>query len=260
MGKVVSCECTGAVAVIELQRPTAANGMNQQLLDELCAAAAACAGNAAVRAVVLTAAGRFFSAGGDVRAMAEFGADRDAKTRRLADTLHTAMRTFARMDKPLIVAVNGVAAGGGLGLAVVGDIVLASASASFTMGYGSIGLSPDGGSTYLLPRLVGMRRTQQLAYTKRTLTAAEALAWGLVTDVVPDAELRTTAIGLASSLAAGARGAFGATKRLLSATWGAGFSDHMDAEADAIGASAETADGEEGIRAFLEKRTPRFAS
>lgn len=195
---VVSCERAGTVALIELRRASAANGMNQQLLDELLDAATSSANDATVRAVVLTATGRFFCAGGDVRAMAEFGSDRGANTRKLADTLHEGMVTFAKMDKPLVVAVNGVAAGGGLGLAMVGDIVLASDLATFNMGYGSIGLSPDGGSTYLLPRLVGMRRAQQLTYTKKILAAAEALDWGLVSQVVPDAELGKTALDLAS--------------------------------------------------------------
>ena len=255
---LVGSERVGAVAVIELRRQSAANGLDQQMLDELSDAATACATDPAVRVVVLTAAGRFFCAGGDVRAMADFGSDRGAKTRKLADTLHQAMATLAGMDAPLVVAVNGVTAGGGLGLALIGDFVLAALSASFTMGYASIGLSPDGGSTYLLPRLIGLRRTQQLALTKKVLPADEALEWGLVSQVVPDKDLRQTAMALASSLASGAPSAMGAIKRLLLSSWTADLHSQLNAESEAIGACADTRDAEEGIAAFLEKRAPRF--
>ena len=136
-----------------------------------------------VKAVVLTGAGRFFCAGGDLKAMAASPLGAGPFVKGIADDLHRAISTFARMDAVLITAVNGVAAGAGFSLAVAGDLVLAADNASFTMAYTRAGLSPDGSSSYYLPRLVGVRRAQELMLTNRTLTAAEAADWGLINDV-----------------------------------------------------------------------------
>jgi 2-(1,2-epoxy-1,2-dihydrophenyl)acetyl-CoA isomerase len=158
--KTLLVEREGGVAVIALNRPHHANGLNGQMAAELVRVSSELAGDPGVRAVVLTGNGRFFCAGGDVKEMAGYGAQTAVRVKRLADDVHRAISTFARMKAPLVVAVNGVAAGGGFSLAMVGDLVLASASASFTMAYSAAGLSPDGSSTYFLPRLVGLRKTQ----------------------------------------------------------------------------------------------------
>ena len=151
--------------------------------------------------VTITGAGRFFCAGGDLKAMAA-APDAGAFVKGIADDLHRALSTFARMDAVVITAVNGTAAGAGFSLAVTGDLVLAAESAKFTMAYTKAGLSPDGSASYYLPRLIGIRRTQQLMLTNRTLTAAEALDWGLLTEVVPDAELAARTEALATEMAA----------------------------------------------------------
>ncbi len=148
---------------------------------ELAAVAALC-DVPEVKAVVLTGAGRFFCAGGDLKAMAASPLGAGPFVKGIADDLHRAISTFARMDAVLITAVNGVAAGAGFSLAVAGDLVLAADNASFTMAYTRAGLSPDGSSSYYLPRLVGVRRAQELMLTNRTLTAAEAADWGLIND------------------------------------------------------------------------------
>lgn len=248
----------GAVEVITLNRPDAANGLNPLMARELAAAAARCDHDPSVKAVVLTATGRFFSAGGDVKAMAGFGDDTAAGIKSLADDLHRAVSTLARMPAPLIVAVNGVAAGAGFSLALLGDLVLASDAAVFTMAYTSVGLSPDGSSSYFLPRLIGRRRAQELMLTNRRLSAAEALDWGLVTRVVPDAMLSDEALALATSLAQGSSNSNAAVKRLLLETYTNALETQMELESRTIAACAGSPNGREGIAAFVEKRRPDY--
>src|SRR4051812_15046278 len=176
----------------------------------------------------------------------------------LASDFHAALESLAGLDAPVITAVQGVAAGGGMSLAIAGDLVVAAESAWFTMAYTAAGLSPDGGSTWTLPRLVGWRRATELMLLNERLDAQRALALGLVSRVVPDAELGPTVDDLARQIAAGPTRAYGAVKRLLRASWAAGFEDQLAAETDAISARAGSPDGREGIGAFLEKRPPRF--
>jgi 2-(1,2-epoxy-1,2-dihydrophenyl)acetyl-CoA isomerase len=162
------------------------------------------------------------------------------------------------MDAPLVVAVNGTAAGAGFSVAISGDLVLAAESAKFAMAYTAAGLSPDGSSSFFLPRLVGMRRAQELMLTNRRLSAAEALDWGLVSQVVPDAELADTAFALAKQLAAGPTRALGMVKKLLATSFQESLETQMELEARGIAEMAGTADGREGIDAFLSKRAPGF--
>ncbi|MDH6246013.1 enoyl-CoA hydratase-related protein [Mycobacterium sp. OTB74] len=248
---------SGPVVNIVLDRPDAANGMNDTLTRELAAAAALC-DTAAVKVVTLTGAGRFFCAGGDLKAMAAAD-DAGVFVKGIADDLHRAMSTFARMDAVLITAVNGVAAGAGFPLGVSGDLVLAAESASFTMAYTKAGLSPDGGSTYVLPRLTGLRRTQELMITNRVLKAAEAADWGLVTKVVPDAELAGALEKLAAEVAGQSRSSNSAVKQLLLTTYGADYETQLEREGRMIAKCASSVDGAEGIAAFLGKRAPEFA-
>ena len=247
---------SGPVTSIVLNRPDAANGMNDAMTRDLAAAAALC-DTAATKVVTLTGAGRFFCAGGDLKAMAAAD-DPGVFVKGIADDLHRALSTFARMDAVLITAVNGTAAGAGFSLAVTGDLVLAAESAKFTMAYTKAGLSPDGGSSYYLPRLIGVRRTQELMITNRVLGAAEALGWGLVTDVVPDADLPERLETLAGQIAAGARGSNSSVKKLLLTTYGAGIEEQLEYESRHIAANASSPDGREGIAAFLGKRAPEF--
>jgi 2-(1,2-epoxy-1,2-dihydrophenyl)acetyl-CoA isomerase len=247
---------TGPVTRIVLNRPDAANGMNDTLTRELAVAAALC-DNAATKVVTITGAGRFFCAGGDLKAMAA-APDAGAFVKGIANDLHRALSTFARIDAVVITVVNGTAAGAGFSLAVAGDLALAAESAKFTMAYTKAGLSPDGGASYTLPRLIGIRRTQQLMITNRTLTAAEAADWGLLTEVVPDGELAARADALAEELATTSRTSNGAVKRLLLGTYRTGLEEQLELEARTIADCAGSADGQEGIAAFLGKRAPAF--
>jgi 2-(1,2-epoxy-1,2-dihydrophenyl)acetyl-CoA isomerase len=163
------------------------------------------------------------------------------------------------MDAVLITAVNGVAAGAGFSIAVTGDLVLAAESASFTMAYTRAGLSPDGSSSYYLPRLIGIRKTQELMLTNRTLSAEDASEWGLVTEVVPDAGLADRANQLADQMAATSRQSNGAVKTLLLGTFKNGIEEQMELEGQLIAAAADSGDGREGVDAFMEKRKAEFA-
>jgi len=250
-------EQSGPITRITLSRPDAANGMNDTMTRELAHAAARC-DTEATKVVVLTGSGRFFCAGGDLKSFAN-APRRGPFIKGVADDLHRAISTFARMDAVLITAVNGVAAGAGFSLAVTGDLVLAAESASFTMAYTRAGLSPDGSSSYYLPRLIGITKTKELMLTNRTLPAQEASQWGLVTEVVADDELAARTNKLADQMAATARGSNGGVKALLLATFSSGLEEQMELEGRLIAALADSADGREGIDAFLAKRTAEFA-
>ena len=248
---------SGPITRITLNRPDAANGMNDAMTAELADAAARCDVDQ-TKAVILTGAGRFFCAGGDLKAMAGSPLGPGPFVKGIADDLHRAISRFARMDAVLITAVNGIAAGAGFSLAISGDLVVAARSASFTMAYTRAGLSPDGSASYYLPRLVGVRRAHDLMLTNRTLSAAEAEQWGLVNYVVEDAELVARTDQLAGEIAAGARGSNAAVKKLILASFDNGIEAQMDLESRLIAQNADCADGREGIDAFLNKRPPRF--
>jgi 2-(1,2-epoxy-1,2-dihydrophenyl)acetyl-CoA isomerase len=256
--ETIAFEQSGPITRVTLNRPEAANAMNDTLTRELAHAARRCDG-AGTKVVILTGAGRFFSAGGDLRAIASSSSTAGRYVKVIADDLHRAISTFARMDAVLITAVNGVAAGAGFSLAVTGDLVIAADTASFTMAYTAAGLCPDGSSSYYLPRLVGIRRTQELMLTNRKLSASEAAQWGLVTEVVDGNDLQERTDALAQQLAAGALQSGSAVKKLLLASFTNGLEEQMEWEGRMIAACADAADGSEGVNAFLEKRKPEFA-
>ena len=248
----------GAVAKIELNRPDAANGLNSQMASELKQVAQLCDGDPELKVVVLGANGRFFCAGGDIKEMLSNGDEVGEAIKSLADDLHSAISILSRMQPALIVAVNGVAAGAGFSIALIGDIVLAAESSSFTMAYTRAGLSPDGSSSYFLPRLVGLRKAQELMLTNHTLSAGEALELGLVTRVVADDALMEQADQLAAELAASARLSTAYVKKLLLASGNNDLETQMELEGQLVSSCAASPDGREGIQAFVEKRKPEF--
>jgi 2-(1,2-epoxy-1,2-dihydrophenyl)acetyl-CoA isomerase len=246
------------VAHITLNRPDAGNALDAAMGRELMHASIRASEDRAVRAVLLGATGRMFCAGGDLKSFAAQGAELPAHLKELAGMLHLTVSRLVRMDAPFIVAVNGAAGGGGMSFVLAADLVLAAESAKFTMAYTRAGLSPDGGSTYFLPRIVGARRALELALTNRILTAREAFEWGLVTRVVPDHALGSEADALAKELAQGATQAYGAAKRLLHHSFAESLETQMELEAQAIAAQARGADAREGIAAFIGKRPAKF--
>ncbi len=244
------------VAKILLNRPDQAHTINLQMAEELHRAALFCEESESVRAVLLTSMGKMFCAGGDLASFAE--ADNASQAlKEITFHLHAAISRFARMEAPLVVAVNGVAAGAGFSLALLGDLTLAAESARFSMAYTAVALTPDGGSTFTLPRLIGEKRAKELMLTNRRLSANEALDWGLVNQVFPDDQLAEEAEALARSLAKGPTRAFGAVKSLLLTR--DSLEAQLDREARSIAERGHGEDGSEGIRAFLEKRKPAFS-
>lgn len=246
------------VAWLTLAAPETRNAIGPAIAAALRDAANACADDPAVRCVVLTGAGRFFSVGGDIALFNAATEDTEAQIGALADTLHAAVHLLATMDKPLVTAINGPAAGAGLSLAILGDIAIAGASAHFTVAYSAIGLTPDGGASWLLPRLVGLRRAQEMVLTNRRIGAEEASAIGLVTRTVPDEALMETVQSVAATLAAGATHALGQCRRLLLASATADLRTQLDAEGASIAAASGGPEGREGIAAFIHKRPPDF--
>jgi 2-(1,2-epoxy-1,2-dihydrophenyl)acetyl-CoA isomerase len=249
-------EVADAVATITLDRPEALNALTVPLKEALLAAFRDVAADRAIRAVVLTGAGRAFCAGQDLRERLEPDAAPLADEIRLRyNPLIRAMRT---LEKPIVAAVNGVAAGAGASLALACDIRIAAAGATFVLAFGRVGLIPDSGATWLLPRLVGGSKAAELALTGDPLTAADAERLGLVARVVDADRVVAESQALAARLAAGAPRALALTKQALDAAWEASFEDQLEAEADLQGEAGATADHAEGIAAFLERRPPRF--
>jgi 2-(1,2-epoxy-1,2-dihydrophenyl)acetyl-CoA isomerase len=248
----------GPVARIALNRPDAANGLSMEMARELLAVSLACREGSTVRAVLLTGNGRFFCAGGDLKGFVDNADSLYPFVKELTTHLHAAIANFARMRAPLVVAVNGAAAGAGFSMAAAGDLVLAARSAKFSMAYTAAGLVPDGSSSWYLPRVIGLRRTQELMLTNRRLSAEEALDWGIVTRVVDDAALADESMGLARQLADGPTVAFGAVKKLMALSFESSLEAQLEHESQAIAEAAVTADGREGVAAFFAKRAPRY--
>src|SRR6266705_3465107 len=256
--ETIRYEVTEAIATITLNRPDAYNALNLALGRELFHATLEADEDRAVRCIVITGAGRAFCAGGDVK---DFNANPDRigiLIKELTTYLHGAVSRLARTAKPVIMAVNGVAAGGGMSLALAGDLVVAAESAKFTMAYSKIAASPDGSSSYFLPRLVGLRRAMELYFTNRVLTAGEAVEWGMVTRAVADAELKGSVDALARELAQGPSKSFGIAKRLLHQSTWESLETQMELEAQGIAACGHTEDFRAGVTAFAEKKTPTF--
>lgn len=251
-------ERRGAVAVLTLNRPTVGNAFDVPLARALMEATIACDEDDSVRCVLLTGCGRMFCAGGDVGAMAKAGDGAGALVKEITAYLHVAISRLMRMAKPVVCAINGPAAGAGFPLALLGDLVVAARSAHLTLAYTAIGLTPDGCSTWLLPRLVGLRLAQELVLTNRRVSAEEAVGLGLVTRVVDDGDLAAEADKLAAGIASGATQAFGAARRLLLQSFESSLETQMELESRAIGDAARTAHGREGIAAFVGKRKPEF--
>jgi len=250
-------EVADAVATLTLDRADSLNSLTIPLKEELLSTFRRLARDPDVRSIVLTGAGRAFCAGQDLRERLEPDAVPLAtELRERYNPLILAMRTI---EKPIVGAINGVAAGAGASLAFACDIRLAAESASFLLAFGRIGLVPDSGATWLLPRLVGPAKAAELAFTGEALSAVDAERLGLVARVVPPESLLDEAQALAARLAAGAPRAFALTKRALNRSWDATLEESLDYEAWLQGIAGATDDHREGLVAFVEKRPPRFS-
>jgi 2-(1,2-epoxy-1,2-dihydrophenyl)acetyl-CoA isomerase len=250
-----------AVAVITLNRPAALNALTTEMAWEFKSAIGE-AGERGARAIVLTGAGRAFCAGGDLKDMRKV-AEREGRVEAFFDEplglLNECILLLQQVPLPVIAAVNGSASGGGCNLALACDIVIAAESAKFNQAFVKVGLSPDCGGTYVLPRLVGLRRATELLMTGDVVGAREAVEIGMINRVVADAELMDVALALATQLAQSPTAAIAKTKRLLAASATNNLDAQLEAERQAQIESGQTKDFLEGVAAFIEKRPPRFA-
>lgn len=258
MSDLIIVEKINRVATMTLNRPNNGNAIHLALAKELFATALKVSHDPEVRAVLLTGNGKHFSFGGDLKSFANQGEQIDIHLKEVTTYLHHAVSLFMRMNKLVIAAVNGTAAGAGLSLLCACDIVLASDKAMFTSAYTKVGLTPDGSCTYFLPRLIGLRKTQELVYLNRVLSAEEAVEWGIITKVFKADELEGKAFKVAEEVANGPVGTFGSTKQLLNSSFLEKLDSHLAMESDYISKAAVSSDGKEGIAAFLEKRAPMF--
>jgi 2-(1,2-epoxy-1,2-dihydrophenyl)acetyl-CoA isomerase len=255
----VLLDVADGTARITLNRPESANAIDVALARALQESVARVAEADGIRVVLLTGAGDRFCGGGDVRSFAQ-SADLAANLDEVLAHLHPAVAMLGELEVPVVASVQGSAAGAGLALVAGADLVLAAYSATFVMAYTGIGLVPDGGSTWYLPRVIGPRRALELSLTNWALSADEAHEWGLVTRVLPDSELVEKTEAFVAQLAAGPTQAYAAAKRLLrsSASESASLENQLALEASEMVTAGRTADGVEGVRAFAEKRKPEF--
>lgn len=247
------------VMVIALNRPDVLNSFNRPMADELIAALRDAAADAAVRAVLLTGSGRGFCAGQDLAAvLPEPGAPAPDLGDVVHDQYNPIIHAIRTLEKPVVCAVNGVAAGAGANLAFACDIVIAADDAMFIQSFARVGLIPDSGGTFILPRIVGLQRAAALTMLGEKLAAARAKEWGLVYDVVPHAVLGETSFDLARRLAELPTRGLGLTKRGFNAAFANDLDAQLALEEDLQREAGRTADHAEGVRAFVEKRPPRF--
>ncbi|MDX6008745.1 enoyl-CoA hydratase/isomerase family protein [Cupriavidus necator] len=258
MTEQVILSVEGPVATIRLNRPEVGNSIDMGSAQALLKASIQCDQDPAIRCVILTGTGRLFCAGGDLETFRAAGDQVPGLLSELAGILHLAISRLQRMGKPLVVLVNGPAAGAGLSLAISGDIVLSARSAHFTAAYSAVGLSPDGGLTWNLPRLIGLRKAQEMVVLNKRVPSQQAEDIGLITRAVDDDKLLAEGIELAETLARSATGALGGTRRLLLETYEDGLEAHLEKEARSIAALSAGLEAREGISAFVGKRKPIF--
>jgi 2-(1,2-epoxy-1,2-dihydrophenyl)acetyl-CoA isomerase len=254
--ETVRYEAGDGVATITLNRPDALNALTIALKRDLLAALRAVDHDRAVRAVVLTGSGRAFCAGQDLKERLE--PDAAPLAVELRERYNPIIRAMRALDQPIVGAINGVAAGAGASLAFACDVRIASDLATFRLAFGRIGLVPDSGATWFLPRLVGQAKAAELALLDEPLSATDAERIGLVTRVVPADALAAEARSVAMRLAALAPRALALTKHALERSWSVSLDAALEDEAHRQGIAGATADHREGIAAFQEKRQPRF--
>jgi 2-(1,2-epoxy-1,2-dihydrophenyl)acetyl-CoA isomerase len=246
----VELEVSGGLGVLRRNRPEARNAITPEGVEDLHAAALQCAADPAVRTLLICAIGSYFTVGADVRVLARIS---PAELRRVAGRYHEALQILDKLHVPVVAAVQGAVAGGGLGLMCVADIVLAAEGTRFATGFAGLALSGDGGGTWFLPRLVGTRRAAEMFLEQRVLDATEAADWGLVTRIVPAADLQAEAERAARTLAAGPAAALGELRALLRRSSSSTLRDQLMAEAAALERTRASSDAGAAIGRFLAR-------
>ena len=254
----------GAVATLTLNRPASLNTLDAAMMDALVAHTAAVAADDTLRCVVIRGAGRHFMAGGDIRHFAEqlalAPADRRNHFTRTIERLHAAIEQLQRMPHPVVASVHGAVAGFGLSLLCACDLAIAADTSYFTSAYRQLGLTPDGGLSYALPRQVGLKKAMEILLLGERFGADDALRLGLVNRVVPEAELDRVTAAVVAAIVSGPVAAMRNGKRLIQQSLAQTLSAQLEAEAASFGACSATDDFAEGVRAFLDKRPPRFGA
>lgn len=248
----------GQILEIALNRPEAYNAFNLDMMVMLSDALASAATDESVKGVMLTGAGKAFCAGGDLKWISQQAGDAGSTLHRLAPQFHIAITEIRRMGKPVVAAVNGIAAGGGFSLALACDFRVMAESAALRQGYTSNGLSIDGGGTFALPRLVGLARALEIAAFDMPISSSLAWEWGLVTKVVPDSDVKKEAFAMLEGLARSALHSFAWSKRLFLESFDNTLETQLELERQGISDCARHPNGQEGLGAFIEKRKPVF--
>ncbi len=260
MGAIIELQKHDNITVVTLNRPEAFNAFNLELVTELATQLTALAGDSGVRGVVLTGKGKAFCAGGDLKWALNHPNGPAGAFHTLAGQFHLAIVEIRRMKKPVIAAINGVAAGGGFSLALACDFRVMDESAVLNQAYTSAGLCINGGGTFTLPRLVGYARALEIAAFDKPISSATALDWGLVTRVASKGQALEAAIAMAQELSRRSLNSFAWTKKLITDAYSTPFETQIEIERAALEACADHADGREGLTAFAEKRKPQFGA
>ena len=258
MEETVKVKRTDGTALVTLHRAKSYNAFHLEMVKRLAESMVAVALDDTVRGVILTGEGKAFCAGGDLRWAHEYPAELPQAFHELAAYFHQAILEIRRMPKPVVAAVNGMAAGGGFSLALSCDFRIMETSAVLRQAYTSSGLSIDGGGTHTLPRLVGLARALEIAALDQPITSNEAKAWGLATEIVADGESVSRAVAFLGELSQRSLSSFAASKRLLMDSYHTSLEAQLERERDYLSWCAAQPNGQEGIRAFLEKRRPKF--
>ena len=248
----------GQILEIALNRPEAYNALNLDMMVMLSDTLATAATNDSIKGIMITGKGKAFCSGGDLKWISQQATDASSTLHKLAPQFHIAITEIHRMSKPVVAAINGVAAGGGLSLALACDFRVMAKSAVLRQAYTSSGLSIDGGGTFALPRLVGLARALEIAAFDQPIPAVQALKWGLVTKVVQEDKVIEEAISMLEGLARSALHSFAWSKKLLLDSFNNTLESQLELERQGISACAGHPNGQEGIKAFLEKRKPAF--
>lgn len=258
MSTPLTLEFEQGLAILTFTNPARGNALDLAMARAFAAAIEQVASHQGVRALLITAQGKQFCVGGDLNSMADASRPLPDTLRELLEPAHAAMAMLAMFRFPIVCAINGAVGGGGIGLALCGDLVLAAESVKLRGGYSAIGLTPDVGGSWFVTRRAGAPRAKEIFLTNRPFTSQECLRIGLFDAVHPDAELQDAARKLALQLASGPAEAQARIKSLISYAHHHTLEQHLDAERESMYASGESEDGREGVRAFVEKRAPRF--
>lgn len=258
MAEFVKAKRDDDVAILMLNRPEAYNALNYEMMEQLGLRLMSLAADSSVSVVVISGEGKAFCAGGDLKWAVDFPSGPPAGFHELAAWFHQAITEIRRMRKPVIAAINGVAAGGGFSLALACDFRVMAKSATMRQAYTAAGLCIDGGGTFSLPRLVGLARALEIVAFDKPISSEQALNWGLVTKVVDDGKALDEAFSMARELSNVALNSFGWCKELLTDSFGTTFETQLERERLGLKTCAAHPHGQEGLKAFVEKRKPVF--